>query len=242
MVVVVQLVFEHDQVIVAVAGEVHNVGAELRDAVEEIARCGRRPNVELSEVAMQGTLHRGPDPLLLPPHAQISFRRRAQDQYPQPLDLWGTQFPQRHADRGLCRVQPLANGGIVRGRSTGGLLLFTLAAALLAGRFRLFGLEEAPLQRQLLLGGRRRLVLPSAGFLARRGRLTLVAVGFAQLARSCAAAVGSSGRGPRLGCRRALLSLLGSVFAGLLLGLPTLPTFPVQPASVLACAHPHTPC
>src|SRR5699024_385558 len=68
----VDVALEHDQVFVAVSGEVHDVRTELCDPIQQISGGRGGPYVEVDEIAVQGRLHGGANTFLLPPDPQLT--------------------------------------------------------------------------------------------------------------------------------------------------------------------------
>ncbi len=62
---VIDVVLEDDQLVAAVSGEVDDVWAEFRQAVQKIRSGGRRLGLELHQIAVVRALNRRPDPGLL---------------------------------------------------------------------------------------------------------------------------------------------------------------------------------
>lgn len=229
----VGVVFEDDEVFVAVSGEVHDVRTELGDAVQQVARGRGRADIEFDQVSVQRGLDGGSDTLLLSPDAQIAFGGRAEQQHPQLLGLGCTQFPERFADSMFRAVE--ARFGR---RAFGGCAPISRGLLSLALPFRRVGLGalcscELGLEVCFLLTVAGGLGLPLVRFASGGRGLRVTLRGPAQLRFLCRRALGLRRLLTCLVRLSTLLRLLVPVLTGLLLRVDALLALALQLPAVL---------
>ncbi|MEU3349937.1 hypothetical protein ABZ723_34165 [Streptomyces sp. NPDC006700] len=173
---------ECDQVLRAVTGEVHDVGTEPGQRVQEDVRRRGRVEIQVDKVPMGGTLHGRANSLLFLADSQVTGGGGRQQQHPQFLRLRGPQFPHHRAHLTLRRRQAALELLLLSRGTPLRLLLFTLASLLRGRPLSLFRLRQLGRQVSYLLGELADLGAPRAGVLASFVGLVLVPLGSTLLA------------------------------------------------------------